>query len=324
MSDDMDDRMDDQKAEGERQGWFQRLRAGLARSSERLTSGIDRIFVRRRLDEKALEELEELLILADIGPSTAAKLTAELARSKLNRDVTPEEIRTALAEQIAAMLEPVAHPIDIERGHKPHVFLVVGVNGAGKTTTIGKYAYFLGDEGKKVLLAAGDTFRAAAVEQLKVWGERTGAEVLSRPTGADAAGLAFDAMTKAKTEGADILMIDTAGRLHNKANLMSELQKVVRVIGKQDPTAPHETLLVLDATTGQNAHAQVETFLDMVNITGLIVTKLDGTAKGGVLVGLAEKFGLPVHAVGVGEKIDDLRPFDATDFARGLMGLAPH
>ena len=303
------------------QSWYARLRAGLSRSSERLTEGINRIFVQRRLDDAALEELEEVLIAADLGPATAAKVAAELARSKFNQTVTAEEVKQALAAQITRTLEPVAQPLDIEQGHKPHVLLVVGVNGSGKTTTIGKYAYFMQENGFKVMLAAGDTFRAAAIEQLQVWGERAGCPVISRPQGSDPAGLVFDALQQARREAYDILLIDTAGRLHNKANLMAELQKIVRVIEKQDATAPHHTLLVLDATTGQNAHAQVQTFRDMVNVSGLIVTKLDGTAKGGVLVSLAERFKLPVHAIGVGEKQDDLRPFDAGEFARGLVGL---
>lgn len=303
------------------QSWYARLRAGLSRSSERLTEGINRIFVQRRLDDAALEELEEVLIAADLGPATAAKVAAELARSKFNQTVTAEEVKQALAAQITRTLEPVAQPLDIEQGHKPHVLLVVGVNGSGKTTTIGKYAYFMQENGFKVMLAAGDTFRAAAIEQLQVWGERAGCPVISRPQGSDPAGLVFDALQQARREAYDILLIDTAGRLHNKGNLMAELQKIVRVIEKQDATAPHHTLLVLDATTGQNAHAQVQTFRDMVNVSGLIVTKLDGTAKGGVLVSLAERFKLPVHAIGVGEKQDDLRPFDAGEFARGLVGL---
>lgn len=307
--------------EGEKRGWFARLKAGLSRTSDRLTTGISGIFNKRRLDEAALEELEEVLIAADLGPATAAKLAANLASEKFDKDVTPEEVREALAADIAEMLGPVARPLAVDPAHKPHVVVVVGVNGTGKTTTIGKLAQAQRERGLKVMLAAGDTFRAAAIEQLQVWGERTGAAVVARETGADAAGLAYEALERARAEGVDLLLIDTAGRLHNKGHLMAELQKIARVVKKLDPGAPHDVLLTLDATTGQNAHAQVETFREMVNITGLIVTKLDGTARGGVVVALAERFGLPVHAVGVGEKAEDLRPFDPRDFARGLMGL---
>lgn len=306
----------------QRRGFFGRLRAGLSRSTERLTGGITSVFtIRRRLDDDVLEELEEVLIMADLGPSTAAKLTASLAKSKFNKEVSDEEVREAFADDIAAMLEPVAIPLVPDPARKPHVVLVVGVNGVGKTTTIGKLAQQYRAEGKSVVMAAGDTFRAAAVEQLQVWAERTGAAFVSGKTGSDAAGLAFGALEKAQADGADVLLIDTAGRLHNKDNLMAELQKIARVIKKVDPEAPHDTVLVLDATTGQNAHAQVETFQQMCNITGLIVTKLDGTARGGVLVALAERFKLPVHAIGVGETADDMRPFLPEDFARSLMGL---
>ncbi len=308
--------------DGKRRGFFGRLRAGLARSTERLTSGITGVFSsRRRLDDDALEELEEVLIMADLGPATAAKLTANLAREKFNKEVTDQEVREAFALDIAEMLAPVAVPLVIDPAHKPHVVLVAGVNGVGKTTTIGKLAQQFRAEGKSVFMAAGDTFRAAAVEQLQIWADRTGAQFVSGKHGADAAGLAFGALEQAKAAGADVLLIDTAGRLHNKDNLMAELQKIARVIKKLDPEAPHNTVLILDATTGQNAHAQVETFQQMVNISGLIVTKLDGTARGGVLVSLAQKFGLPVHAIGVGESADDMRPFLPEDFARSLMGL---
>ncbi|MEE8272458.1 MAG: signal recognition particle-docking protein FtsY [Alphaproteobacteria bacterium] len=309
-------------AEGaSRRGWLARLKVGLSRSSAKLSDGIAGIFARRRLDDVALEELEELLITADLGPATAAKLTAELARTRFGKDVTPEEVRGALAEQAAAILAPVARPLEVDPARRPTVILVVGVNGTGKTTTIGKLARQWRDGGRSVLLAAGDTFRAAAIGQLQIWGQRAGCAVLAREPGADASGLAFDALARARADGTDILLIDTAGRLHNKDHLMAELQKIGRVLKKQDETAPHAVLLVLDATTGQNAHAQVEVFRDIVDVTGLIVTKLDGSARGGVLVALAERFGLPVHAVGVGEGIDDLRPFDADQFARSLMGL---
>ena len=302
-------------------GWFSKLRAGLARSSSRLGEGITGIFTKRKLDDEALEELEELLIAADLGVGPAAKLTAQLAKTRFGTDVTPEEIRGALAEEAAKLLEPVARPLEPDRTKRPHVVLVVGVNGTGKTTTIGKLAKYYREQGLRVVLAAGDTFRAAAIEQLQIWGERTGCDVVAGKQGGDAAGLAFDALQQARADNADLLLIDTAGRLHNKENLMAELQKIIRVIRKLDPEAPHDVLLTLDATTGQNALQQVETFKNLVNVSGLVVTKLDGSARGGVLVALAEKFGLPVHAVGVGEGADDLRPFEARAFARGLMGL---
>ncbi len=306
---------------GEGRGWLARLRAGLSRSSSRLSDGISGIVKGRRLDDAAIEEIEELLITADLGVATAARLSANLAKTRFGSEVTSEEVRRALADDIAGILHPVARPFEIDAGLKPHVVLVCGVNGVGKTTTIGKLAKLHADAGAKVLLAAGDTFRAAGVSQLELWGERVGCPVISRPTGSDAAGLAYDALVEARGRRADLLIIDTAGRLQNRADLMAELEKIIRVIKKVDETAPHSCLLVLDATTGQNAHAQVETFRDMTDVTGLIVTKLDGTAKGGVLVALAERFALPVHAVGVGEAAEDLRPFEARAFARGLMGL---
>ncbi len=301
--------------------WFQRIKDGLKKSSSRLASGITDIFTKRKLDGEAVEELEDLLVMADLGPATAAKLAAEIAKERFDKQVEPEEIRAALAEEVAKILDPVATPLAVNGANKPHIVLVAGVNGSGKTTTIGKLAKQLKADGKSVMLAAGDTFRAAAIEQLKVWGERTGSPVIAKDQGADAAGLAFDAIEQAKRQGVDVLLIDTAGRLHNKAGLMEELKKVIRVIRKLDEDGPHDVLLVLDATTGQNALAQVGTFQEMVDVSGLVVTKLDGTAKGGVLVALAEKYGLPVHAIGVGEQVDDLRPFEARDFARGLMGL---
>ncbi|SMH59249.1 signal recognition particle-docking protein FtsY [Azospirillum agricola] len=304
-----------------RKGWFSRLKEGLAKSSSKLTDGITGIFTKRKLDDEALEELEELLITADLGPVTAAKVTAELARTRFGKEVTSEEVRTTLAAEVAKIVGPVAKPLVLDPALKPHVILVVGVNGTGKTTTIGKLARQFRAEGKSVMLAAGDTFRAAAVSQLKIWGERTGCPVVARETGADAAGLAYDAVERARAEGVDVLLIDTAGRLQNKSGLMDELRKIVRVIKKVDETAPHTTLLTLDATTGQNAHSQVEIFRDMVSVNGLILTKLDGSARGGVLVSLAEKFKLPVHAIGVGEGVYDLRPFDADAFAKSLMGL---
>jgi fused signal recognition particle receptor len=315
----------EEAAQGEererRAGWFSRLRAGMARSSARLTEGINAIFNRRRLDDDALLELEELLIASDMGVGVAGEVAAALRRTRFNQDVTPEEIRAAVADEVVRLVEPVMRPLRIDRAVRPFVILVVGVNGSGKTTTIAKLARQYRDAGLAVMLAAGDTFRAAAVEQLQIWGERTGCPVVSRPNGADAAGLAYDALVQARADGRDVLLIDTAGRLHNKAHLMGELQKIVRVLKKVDPAAPHSVLLVLDATTGQNAHAQAEIFRQMVGVTGIVMTKLDGTAKGGVLVSLAEKYGIPIHAVGIGEAAEDLRPFEARAYARSLVGL---
>ena len=301
-------------------GFFSRLKEGLSRSTQKISGGITAVFKKRRLDDEALEELEDLLLAADLGVDAAARVIAAFRRSRFGKEVTDEEIKQALAEEIALILAPVAKPLELNPVLKPHVVLVVGVNGTGKTTTIGKLAQHYRDNGIRAVMAAGDTFRAAAVEQLQIWGERTGAPVISGGPGADSAGLAFDALTRAKRDGADVLLIDTAGRLHNKAALMDELRKMIRVLRKQDETAPHSVLLVLDATTGQNAVQQVKVFKEMVDVTGLVVTKLDGSARGGIVVALAETFGLPVHAVGVGERASDLRPFDAEDFARGLVG----
>ena len=310
-------------AEEERQGWFARLRQGLSKSSSRLNEGINVIFRRHRLDTEALEELEELLIASDMGIGVSGEVVAALRRTRFNQEVSPEEVRGALAEEVIRLVERVQRPLRPDPAKKPFVILVVGVNGSGKTTTIGKLAKQYAGAGKRVVLAAGDTFRAAAVEQLQIWGERAACPVLTRPTGSDAAGLAFDALTQAKAEGADILLIDTAGRLQNKADLMAELQTIVRVLKKVDDTSPHAVLLVLDATVGQNAHAQAEIFRDMVGVTGIVMTKLDGTAKGGVLVSLAEKYGIPIHAIGIGETADDLRLFEARPYARTLVGLEP-
>ena len=274
---------------------------------------------RRILDDAMIEDLEDLLVQADLGVDTALKVTANIAATRFGKKVTTDEIKTALAAEVARIMDPVARPMPIYP-KRPQVVLVVGVNGAGKTTTIGKLASQFRAAGKSVIIAAGDTFRAAAVEQLQVWGQRAGVPVMTAPEGSDPASLAFDALTRAQTEGADLLMIDTAGRLQNRADLMEELAKIVRVIRKKDPSAPHNTLLVLDATTGQNALNQVEVFRQMADVTGLIMTKLDGTARGGVLVALADRFGLPIHAIGVGEQIDDLSPFDPQEFARALTG----
>jgi fused signal recognition particle receptor len=302
-------------------GWFGRLRAGLSRSSAPLTEGINAIFLRRRLDNAALGELEDLLIASDMGIGVAGEVVEALRRTRFNQEVSPEEVRAALAEEVIRLIERVTKPLRLDPAKRPFVILVVGVNGSGKTTTIGKLAKQYRDAGKSVLLAAGDTFRAAAVEQLQIWGERAGSPVMTRPTGSDAAGLAFDALERAREEGTEVLLIDTAGRLHNKADLMGELQKIVRVLKKVDATAPHAVLLVLDATVGQNAHAQAEIFRAVVGVTGIVMTKLDGTAKGGVLVSLAEKYGIPIHAIGIGEGAEDLRPFEARAYARSLVGL---
>ncbi|SPF78291.1 signal recognition particle-docking protein FtsY [Pseudoprimorskyibacter insulae] len=278
--------------------------------------------VKRTLDDDMLEQLEELLIAADLGVDTALRVTANMAEGRFGKKLSTQEIKELLAQEVARIMEPVAKPLPLY-AKKPQVVLVVGVNGSGKTTTIGKLASQFRAAGKKVVIAAGDTFRAAAVEQLQVWGDRAGVPVLTAPEGSDPASLAFDAMTRAQADGADLLLIDTAGRLQNRADLMEELAKIVRVIKKKDPDAPHNTLLVLDATTGQNAISQVETFQKLSDVSGLVMTKLDGTAKGGILVSLADRFGLPIHAIGVGEQIDDLAPFDPEDFAAALTGLGP-
>ncbi|WP_408015121.1 signal recognition particle-docking protein FtsY [Roseomonas harenae] len=303
-------------------GFFSRLKAGLSRSTARLTENLTGLFRKRRLDEAALEELEETLITADLGLPAAQRIVEGFRRTRFGKEVGEDEVKGALAEEIAAILAPVAQPLRPDWDKKPYVVLVVGVNGTGKTTTIAKLAQNYRAEGRRVMMAAGDTFRAAAVEQLQIWGERTGSTVVApAKEGADAAGLAHEALQRARAEGADILLIDTAGRLHNKAGLMEELRKVVRVLRKLDEAVPHAVLLVLDATTGQNAVQQCKVFREMVDVTGLVVTKLDGSAKGGVVVALAQEFGLPVHAVGVGESAADLRPFEARDYARSLVGL---
>ena len=302
--------------------WLSRLRDGLRRSSSRLSDGIGAIFAGRKLDASTLEELEELLIASDLGVATASRLSAALAKTRFDGEASADGVREAMADEIVRILEPVAVPLAADPAHRPHIVLVAGVNGSGKTTTIGKLGKRFAEEGKSVMFAAGDTFRAAAIEQLRIWGERAGAPVVARDPGSDAASLAFEAVDAAREAGSDVLIVDTAGRLQNRDDLMQQLRKMVRVIRKQDATAPHDCLLVLDATVGQNAHSQVETFRAMCDLTGLVVTKLDGSARGGVLVALAEKFGLPVHAVGVGEGEDDLRPFEARAFARSLLGIA--
>ena len=301
---------------------LQRMKEGLSRSTKNLSDGITGIFTKRKLDTQTLGELEDLLISADLGIDTAASITRALARDRFDKEIASDEIRAILAADIAGRLRGVAKPLVIDASKKPFVILMIGVNGAGKTTTIGKIGAKLRAEGKSVMLAAGDTFRAAAVEQLKIWGERINAPVCSTKVGGDAAGLAYEALARARAEGTDILMIDTAGRLQNKTDLMAELEKVLRVIRKLDPDAPHATLLVLDATTGQNALNQVDIFGKTAGVTGLVMTKLDGTARGGILVAIAARFGLPVHMIGVGEGIDDLQTFDADTYARAITGAA--
>ena len=308
-------------AEGERpRGWFSRLSEGLSKSSRSITGSITSIFTKKKLDKATLQDLEDVLLQADLGLPMAERIVREVATGRYDKEIDPEEVKRILAAQVSAVLKPVEVPFTFG-AEKPFIILVVGVNGAGKTTTIGKLGAIARREGYRVMFAACDTFRAAAIEQLNVWGGRIGARVMSRPTGADASGLAFDAIREAKEDGTDILFIDTAGRLQNKQYLMDELDKIVRVIKKQDEAAPHAVLLVLDATTGQNAMAQAEIFTKVAGVTGLIMTKLDGTARGGILVAIAEKFRIPVHAIGVGESIEDLQPFDAEGFARAIAGL---
>ena len=302
-------------------GWFARLASGLRRSSDNLTNSITSVFIKRKLDAATLDELEDVLIQADLGIDTAMAITETLRRDRFDKDVSGEDVRAVLAAEVDKVLAPVAQPLVVDTNKKPFIILMIGVNGSGKTTTIGKLAQKFAAEGKSVMLAAGDTFRAAAIEQLQVWGERTGAPVIAKPAGADASGLAFDAVTQAKAEGRDVLIIDTAGRLQNRDELMNELEKVIRVIKKVEPEAPHATLLTLDATTGQNALKQVEIFGQRAGVTGLVMTKLDGTARGGILVAIARKFGLPVHFIGVGEGVGDLEPFEAADFAKAIAGL---
>jgi fused signal recognition particle receptor len=303
--------------------WFQRLRAGLARTSSQLTGQIAALFTKRKLDDQTLQDLEDLLIQADLGVETAMRVTDTLASERYGKDVSGEDVSRIMATEIAKVLKPVAKPLQLDLSHKPHVILVVGVNGTGKTTTIGKLAAKLSGAGLKVMVAAGDTFRAAAIEQLKIWADRTKSEFIGTKLGADAAGLAFDAFQQAKAKKSDVLIIDTAGRLQNKAELMAELEKIVRVLGKLDPDAPHTVLQTLDATTGQNALNQVEIFRNVAGVNGLIMTKLDGTARGGILVAISAKHKLPVYFIGVGEGVDDLEPFEAEEFAQAIAGIAP-
>lgn len=304
-----------------RTSWWSRLKQGLARSSSSIGQGIAEVFTKRKLDADTLEELEDILIRADLGVATASRITAAIAKDRFDKAIDPEEVKAVLAREVEAVLQPLARPLVVDPSGKPFTVLIIGVNGSGKTTTIGKLAAQFSAAGHAVTLAAGDTFRAAAIEQLKVWGARTGSPVVAREQGADAAGLAFEAYRHAQASGADVLLIDTAGRLQNRTELMDELAKVIRVLRKIDAGVPHAVLLVLDATVGQNAISQVEIFGRVAGVTGLVMTKLDGTARGGILVAIAEKFQLPIHFIGVGEGIDDLEPFEARDFARAIAGL---
>ncbi len=310
--------MNDQSTE--KQSWWQRLSGGLKRTSASIGGAVTDLVAKRRLDQAMLDEIEEVLIRADLGVESAARIAAAVGEGRYDKSITADEVKAVVAAEVEKVLTPVAKPLLIGAG-KPFVALVVGVNGSGKTTTIGKLAARFRAEGRSVMLAAGDTFRAAAIDQLNIWGGRSGASVISRAPGADAAGLVFDALTQARGEEVDVLLVDTAGRLQNKAVLMDELQKIVRVMKKVDPAVPHVVLLVLDATVGQNALSQVEVFRDIAGVTGLVMTKLDGTARGGILVAIAAKYGLPVHFIGVGESIDDLAPFSAKDFARAIAGI---
>jgi fused signal recognition particle receptor len=309
--------MNDQSTE--KQSWWQRLSGGLKRTSASIGGAVTDLVAKRRLDQAMLDDIEEVLIRADLGVESAARIAAAVGEGRYDKSITADEVKAVVAAEVEKVLTPVAKPLPIGEG-KPFVALVVGVNGSGKTTTIGKLAAKFRAEGRSVMLAAGDTFRAAAIDQLNIWGGRSGASVIARAPGADAAGLAFDALTQARGEDVDVLLVDTAGRLQNKAVLMDELQKIVRVMKKVDPAAPHAVLLVLDATVGQNALSQVEVFRDLAGVSGLVMTKLDGTARGGILVAIAAKYGLPVHFIGVGEGIDDLAPFSAKDFARAIAG----
>ncbi|WP_417469467.1 signal recognition particle-docking protein FtsY [Maricaulis sp.] len=313
--------MSDDKPTEKKRGFFSRLVSGLSKSSSKLGESVTAIFTKRKLDREALDELEDLLIASDLGTAAALRVTDRLARDRFDKEISDEEVRETLAEVIGETLAPLEKPLQLTGTDGPHVILFVGVNGSGKTTTLGKIAVKLQREGRDPILVAGDTFRAAAIEQVSVWGERAKSPVIKREIGADAAGLAFDALEQAEREGRDTVLIDTAGRLQNKAELMDELRKIVRVIRKKNPSAPHETVLVLDGTVGSNAVSQAQAFLDAAQITGLVMTKLDGTAKGGALVQVAEKFQLPIHYIGIGEGEDDLQPFNARDFSRALAGL---
>ena len=301
--------------------WWRRLSGGLKRTSSSLGTAVADLVTKRKLDRAMLEDIEDVLLRADLGTEVAARIAEAVGAGRYDKAITADEVKDVVATEVEKVLAPVAKPLEIDSSQKPFVILVVGVNGSGKTTTIGKLAAKLAADGLKVTLAAGDTFRAAAIEQLRIWATRAKAEIVAREQGGDAAGLAFDALTRAKAEGVDVLLMDTAGRLQNRAELMSELEKIIRVMKKIDPEAPHATLLVLDATVGQNALSQVEAFHRTAGVTGLVMTKLDGTARGGILVAIAEKFALPVHFIGVGEGVDDLEPFAARDFAEAIAGV---
>ncbi len=308
------------RPEEKKKSWYAQLKAGLSRSSNALTENLASVLTKRKLDEETLDELEEVLIKADLGVAMADRIREAVAGGRYEKGLTEEDVRGVLADEVARVLSPVAQPLVLDERAKPHVILVVGVNGTGKTTTIGKLAHHFARDGKTVMLAAADTFRAAAIDQLKVWGGRVGAHVVAKDVGSDPAGVAYEALERAKVDGVDVLLIDTAGRLHNKGDLMAELAKIVRVLKKIEEAAPHAVVLVLDATTGQNALSQVQTFQEIAGVTSLVVTKLDGTARGGILVAIAERFGLPINAIGVGEGIEDFEPFDAHDFARAIAG----
>jgi len=312
---------DDPAEETKEPGFFSRLTTGLKRSSSKLSDGITGVFTKKKLDDETLEELEDLLITSDLGAKVAARVTTNIAKDRFDKEISDAEVKTALAEEIQQIMAPRQEVVDFADGPRPRIVMFVGVNGSGKTTTIGKIASRLKEQGAKAMLVAGDTFRAAAIEQLSVWGERAGIEVVAKAPGADAAGLVFEAIERAKAENYDLVLIDTAGRLQNKTELMSELSKIVRVTQKLDADAPHDVILVLDATVGQNALSQVEAFRHTAGVTGLVMTKLDGTAKGGVLVAIAEAHALPIHFVGVGEKAEDLQPFSAEAYAKALVGL---
>lgn len=302
--------------------WLDRLRSGFRRTSDRVGDNITGIWGKAALDDASLDELEEGLIASDLGPSTAAKIRARLAGELFERGVTEEQVRQVIAQELAAILTPVAEPLEIDAFPRPQVILVVGVNGSGKTTTIAKLAKRFLEEDYSVLLAAGDTFRAAAIEQLKIWAERIGVPIITGPEGGDSSAIVFDGVRKATQEGIDVLIVDTAGRLHNKKHLMDELAKIRKVLGRLNPAAPHDVVLVLDATTGQNALAQIDVFKEVAGVTGLVMTKLDGTARGGVMVAAADRYGMPIHAIGVGEGMDDLRPFDAAEVATAIAGTS--
>jgi len=302
--------------------WREKLFGGLKRTSEKLSDNLTGIFGKAALDEQTLDEIEEALIVSDLGPAMAVRIRDRLAEGKFNKTLTEDYIREIIAEEVEKVLAPVAKPLAYRPDHRPQVILVIGVNGSGKTTTIAKLAKRFQEQGRSVMLAAGDTFRAAAIGQLRVWAERLGVPIVSGKEGGDAAGLAFEAVKQATEKGIDILIVDTAGRLQNRTELMDELAKIRRVLGRLDESSPHDVVLVLDATTGNNALSQIEVFRDVAHVTGLVMTKLDGTARGGMLVAAAEKYGLPIHAIGIGETIDDLRPFDPADMARAIAGSA--